>query len=248
MECVAYIADEMKFGGLIKASLSAQTFLAKFMVDLTKMHSLPAPLLMDLNKKAQEIAHLGIWAADEALDGYPTVGSHIVVNMWNYIYGAVHDTIGIIILKDQKALAIVFDTLGKKLKAAPLDESDYGFIAQRYVNKFVKVEQADFAIPKAFKALGLEFPDKRDFSLIEEVRCIRNCIVHNSGAIDEHARTRCPNLKSATTTKEFLTPSRVDSYSLHLSNFVSELSDATLDSVYMPKSAPPPDSSQLDSY
>ena len=236
LNCVLYISEEMAFGGFTKQCIVNQVFFANLLVHLEKSRvGLDAELEKQLQQITRMNAELGMQAANEAMGGYTKVNVHTVVNMWNYIYSGIQDTASVILLHDLDARSKVLAILGQKVFPLEPEDFDLAFLAQRYLGKFLKTQFAQVAFPNAFAGLDLVIDtSKQDFSLLEEIRCVRNCIVHNSGFIDDYARQRVPGLLCDTGAAIKITEENTKNYLLHMSNFVSALSEAALASKYCP--------------
>lgn len=240
LDCVRYIGEEMSFGGFTKQSIVNQVFFANLLVHLEKNRvRLEPELEQQLRQITRFNAELGMQAADEAMGGYIKVNVHTVVNMWNYVYSGIQDTVSVILLRDVDARTKVLTTLGQKTFAQDPEDFDLASLTQRYLGRFLKAQSAQFAFPAAFAELNLNMDAaKWEFSLLEEIRCLRNCLVHNSGFVDDYARQRVPNLPHDVGAAIHLSAESTETYVLHLSNFVSALSDAALASKYCPKKNP----------
>lgn len=237
LDCVRYIGEEMAFGGFTKQCIVNQVFFANLLVHLEKSR---VRLDTELEKQLQNItrfnAELGMRAADDAMGGYIKVNVHTVVNMWNYVYSGIQDTVSVILLRDVDARSKILATVGQKPFAQEPEDFDLASLAQRYLGKFLKKQLAQVAFPAAFAELDLLIDtSKWDFSLLEEIRCVRNCIVHNSGFVDDYAQQRVQNLPYDLHTAIKITEEATADYLMHMSNFVSALSDAALASKYCPK-------------
>lgn len=237
LNCVLYIGDEMAFGGFTKQCIVNQVFFANLLVHLEKNRvGLNAEMEKQLQQITQMNAELGMKAADEAMGGHAKVNVHTVVNMWNYVYSSTQDTVSAILLRDLDACSRILASLGQRNFPQAPEDFDLASLAQRYLGKFLKTQVAQAAFPAAFAGLDLLInTSNRDFSLLEEIRCVRNCIVHNSGFVDDYARQRVPNLPYDTGAAIKITEEKTKNYLLHMSNFVSALSDAALASKYCPK-------------
>lgn len=237
LNCVLYIGDEMAFGGFTKQCIVNQMSFANLLVHLEKSRvDLDPELEKQLQLMTRMNAELGMKAADEAMGGYIKVNIHTVVNMWNYVYSSIQDTVSVILLRDLDARSKVLASLGQKAFPQEPEDFDLTSLAQRYLGRFLKAQYAQVAFPAAFAELDLRMDTtKWDFSLLEEIRCLRNCLVHNSGFVDDYARQRVPSLPYDVGTVIMLTAESTEKYVLHMSNFVSALSDAALASKYCPQ-------------
>ena len=237
LNCVLYIGEEMAFGGFTKQCIVNQVFFANLLVQLEKTRvGLDEKLESALKQITRMNAELGMQAADAAMGGHTKVNAHTVVNIWNYVYSSIQDTVNIILLRDKAARSRVLSVLGQKHFPKDPEDFELASLAQRYLGKFLKTHSAEAAFPAAFTKLDLYIDtSKWDFSLLEEIRCIRNCIVHNSGFVDEYARERVPSLSYEPDVPIEINEEKTEEYILHISNFVSALSDAALASKYVPK-------------
>ncbi len=238
LDCVRYIGEEMRFGGLTKQCLTNQVFFAKLLVDIEKSGlGTDGSLAKRLQSITRTNAELGMQAADEALGDFARINAHTVVNMWNYAYSSIQDTVSLILFRNAEMRARVFSQLKQKITPTEFDDFEWGSIAQKFLGKFLKSQPAQVAFPTAFAELDLKVDTlERGFSLIEEIRCIRNCIVHNSGRVNQYARNRVPDLPYKVGESVAMTATTTEKYLLHMCNLVSALSDAAIASKYsLPK-------------
>lgn len=237
LDCVNYICEEMHFAGLTKQCVVSQVLFASLLVKLEKEgFATDQQLFEQLQQITRRTAELGLWAADEALGGHTNMNTHTVVNMWNYTYSSIQDTVSIILFHDLEARARVLRIVGRKSFPQEPDEFELGSLAQRFLGESLKSQPAQISFPISFAELELHVDaTKRDFSLLEEIRCTRNCIVHNSGFVDDYARQRVPSLRYGANEAIRVNEEGAEKYLEHMSNFVSALSDAALASRYCPK-------------
>ncbi|MDX2219200.1 MAG: hypothetical protein SF172_09265 [Burkholderiales bacterium] len=237
VDCVRYLGEELKFSGLVKRSLTNQTGMHLLMKIVREWTAVPDDLKQGLAILEAHNEDFAPWAVEEVQSGYKTVHAHSVVNMWNALYSSVHETFSILLLRDTTSRSAAKHFLEKswKAKSDEFQFADAKEVGQKLIGRLLRTDGAHVALAKGFELLGVPIePGERKFLRLEEVRCVRNCIVHNGGRIDSYTAARVSSLPWATGDAITINDALASEYSEAICEFLSCIQDSLIQSRFSP--------------
>lgn len=185
-----------------------------------------------LIQKSEEMAP---FAKEHMKTGFHIVHAHALINMWAATSTSIDETIAACLLHDDAAATAGYDLLGTKLtKRGPIGEEEAIFMASKISRAALKTKVAEQGYVELFGALDIHIrTDRRDFSGLEECRCVRNCLVHKNGVLDQYCATRVPSLAPLVGTDVVIDLSRGLRYCDAMNHFIVEFADAVAHSRYL---------------
>lgn len=204
-QAVAFIAEEMKIGGLTKRALGA--------LEVSRGTLLLAGAAFAQLGNSKGVAAVGqalseqpfneLWAREEREKDFTTLNRHMLIALWGVTEVALEDSFVELVMHDNAAIPALVK-LGMKLPRdikSPPSESD----ARRCYQRIFKVfDQDPFSrrILKIFTALGLPLnTTASDCALLDEANAVRNALLHRGGLIDDFAVVQAPALAGQKGTK-----------------------------------------------
>jgi len=173
-QLMRFAAD--KLGELGKRDVQAQ--LLRFASDNTELNELCAQTAIQLVASKFDLLH-----------------QHLLVNMWGALSTGVSDAIALCLHHDSRARAFARSRGIKRIDDATSSISK----ARTFSGRLQKESLDGLPVHEAWSELldGVGMPllkPTSDFSEIEEVRVVRNCVVHTDGIVDDYTTRQVPSL------------------------------------------------------
>lgn len=236
---IGYVLEETKIAGTLHRSLAVleghEIFLRlareKFVEAETK-EGLPY-----IDQLIAQAPGLSKEAAELRQNDYSVVNSHSLIGMWGAVEIAVEDTVVLVLSKETSALGVVANAGVKiaKFEPGPVSEDDARILFSRLERKLresLKGKVGEFYV-QLLGLFGVKFSCSRHtLSKLDEINCVRNCILHRGGIIDDRA-AQIDGLRPFLGTQFPTTQARYLEYYDAIGDFLKEMLNAVLASSYI---------------
>lgn len=236
---IGYVAEETKIAGTLHRSLAVleghEIFLRlareKF-VEVEVKEGLP-----NIDQLIAQAPGLSKEAGELRQNDYSVVNSHSLIGMWGAVEIAVEDTVVLVLSKEASALGVVANAGVRtaKFEPGPVSEDDARILFSRLeqkLRKSLKVKVGEFYV-QLVGLFGVKVNCSRHtLSKLDEVNCVRNCILHRGAIIDDRA-AQIDGLRPFLGKQFPITQARYLEYYDAISDFLKEMLNAVLASSYI---------------
>ena len=225
---IKFVAEETKLAGILHRGVIVlrdhDVFLGlakKMAVDQDRTEIIPQIDLLlrnapNLRKDAKEISQ----------DDFEVVNRHAFISIWAALEGAIEDTIAFLLRHSEDPIGKLA-SLKVNYKPSSFDDSDHNLMLQ--VRKIEQSARKRYktncgrAYSWIFSEFGVHIDKARvNEAVLEEANAVRNCILHNSGVVDDRA-AQISSLSSLDGQKVRISKAKYQEYYDAVGNFLSGL-------------------------
>ena len=138
------------------------------------------------------------WARKQKESGFSDIHRHSIVSIWGALEVCIEDTIVLILINDPSCYKSLVES-GIKMKEgykSNIKEKQAHLIYKSIERKVRANHGAGKAFVEILRLFEINiFINNQLISILDEINEVRNCILHNSGIINDKATMKVPNLK-----------------------------------------------------